>query len=80
MLYCYVMIINTSAQHCTHPVNVSHNFFLTSDGKVMFYALATFLIGEYVHYLYTLCVQLFNDVQLTELNCQHFETLVSPRF
>ena len=36
-----------SAHHCPHPVNVSHNFFLTSDLKVSVHALATFLIDEY---------------------------------
>ena len=35
-----------SAHHCPHPVNVSHNFFLTSDLKVSGHARATFLIDE----------------------------------
>jgi len=35
-----------SAHHCPHPVNVSHNFFLTSDLQVSVHALATFLIDE----------------------------------
>ena len=51
-----------SAHHCPYLVNVSHNFFLSPDLKVLVHALSTFLIGEFGFVLFGLNQNL--DVQL----------------
>ena len=68
-------IILLAENRCTTPFRSGENTFV-----IFLLVIYRRPRGLYVHYLYTLCVQLFNDVQLTELNCQHFETLISPRF